>query len=73
MTDFLLSRIERGVNDFCRVRASTSRAESFLQRFPEKIRTGVGLAGALVKPEGDHGMMTMRRWAIAIARCLWMI
>jgi hypothetical protein len=53
MTDFLLGRIERGVNDFCRVHASTSRAESFLQRFAEKIRTGVGLAGALVKPEGD--------------------
>jgi hypothetical protein len=38
MTDFLLGRIERRVNDYCRVRASTRRAESFLQRFAGKKR-----------------------------------
>jgi hypothetical protein len=63
MTDFLLSRIERRVNDYCRVRASTRRAESFLQRFAGKNGSMILMAVLKRSQLDDAALM-----AVAVAR-----
>jgi len=54
MTGSLLGCIARSVNDYCRVPASTRRAESFLQRFAGKLRNSAWCAGAHAS---NHGLM----------------